>query len=100
MVIRILGAIGIPVSLVFTLVLIKKKGLVFFMRNLFFEEDGFLEKPFRRFCLILLIGLALFFQNVIKSLSDYSDTESMVIVIGTMNIALGILYIYIQKNFV
>jgi hypothetical protein len=70
------------------------------MQNLFFEEDGFLEKPFRRFCLILLIGLAVFFQSVIKSLSEYSDAESMVIVIGTMNVALGILYIYIQKNFV
>lgn len=70
------------------------------MYHLFFDArvDG-LEKPYRRSCIIVLIVIALIMQETLCRYSAYTEYESIVIVIGLINMVLGVLYFYIKQNF-
>ena len=98
--IKVVGFIGAGASLCLTGVMIKIKGGQHYMYHLFFDEriDG-LERPYKRSCIIVLIVIALIMQETLCRYSAYTEYESMVIVIGLLNMVLGVLYFYIKQNF-
>ena len=69
------------------------------MYHLFFGGVEGFEKPYGRSCIIVLILISLVWQEILCRYSDYTEYEAMIIVVGLMNIVLGVLYLYIKQNF-